>query len=220
MAAVDAIEEVIDLTMVLDPADIWPDPAACPDWPLLPRNHPDSVITGRAPAEQRLANLSRSINGTSGRLRPPSAKERAALRAEHFREGSDPAVLRYGIPDLAPIHPYQPGKAPVIAEATLIRGYLRKLDAAAATEREAAEEKRLAGLRRRVERYGPALSSIKEKLVEGADGAARYRQHLVDEKAYHDEIVLKRQLADMHRDAASAANELGIDPPSRPEAAS
>lgn len=218
MAAVDAIAETVDLTLVLDPAELWPDPADCPDWPILPANFPDAVIRSRGAAEQRLAAVSRALNQARGRLRHVTAKERQDLQAEHFATGSHPALQRFGVEGLRPIHPYQDGKAPLIAEAALIRGYLRKLDARAVKEAEAAEKRRVDTLRDRLDRYLAGHASVEAKLAEASEGAARHRQRIADEQAFRDENDLRRQLAEMHREAVSAANDLGIDPPSRPEA--
>jgi hypothetical protein len=211
----------IDLSLTLDPADVWPIASDCPDWPMLLTA--SSVYVGRrgrAGAEEQLRSISSTLN-RGRRVRQPSPEEQAEAASKYFIRGegndNDERLRRLGIDDLRPRSRGRDGDdARLMLEAMHIRGYLRKLDDLAAKEvqdkaRRAREqdEQTVEKFRSQVERATAECSAL-------AEAAARHRQRIDDEKAFHRYHELRKNLRAAHYPAEAAARRLGVDEPDLP----
>lgn len=214
--------DVIDRTMTLDPAKLWPDALACPDWPVLNavQVQHGQLITGRASAEQRLNTLAVKLNGGNYRnLRAPTPDEREAMQAETFKAGTpdNPRWDALGLGDLKPSQPTYRNLAELMVEAAHIRGYLRKLDA---QEMKAAADRDRRGREQdqaRVDSYAKQVERDTTELAELAEAVKRHEQRLADERAFRRASDLKNALIVGHSNAAQAAVRLGIEAPARPD---
>lgn len=213
-----------DLTLLRDPAAIWPDPMDCPDWPLLAGGERKSLRPTREEAEGALANHIEALHGAGATLRPPTKGETEAAIARYFqvREpgtggGSSGRFDALGYQGLRKALSDTWGHSSRIIESTHIRGYLRKLDA----EEEQANSIRVrrdeGQLKARVSRYtsirGERLAEL-DKLKEAEE---RHLQMLADQRAHARCVEVRRQLRIGYADAKAAANDLGIDVPDLPE---
>lgn len=205
-----------DLTMTRDPAAIWPDATACPDFPLGGR---DGALT-RAEAEDRLRQLSARLNG-DGPLRAPSEIERAEAVELHFTPA--PSGVRFpvqamfdalGFEGFIPTHGDK--RADLIAKATHLRGYLRKLDAMAEQTKEATQRRTESGARRRLDAWEGYIESLEADAKGLAEGAARYRQFLADRGAHYRLMTMRSEVLEVQKEAIAAAEELGETPPALP----
>lgn len=211
-------ETVPDLSQILDVEKLWPDPLSCPDWPHEVNNGYSNRryegARGKAGAEQRLYQLSYHIN-RGANVHAPSAAERETGIASVFkRDGS--AYVSIGIPSLAPLGRIVENLANQIADATHVRGYLRKLVAMEARAAEAEKERKQRDARHRLDTYNAAVLNGLAELADLADAEARHKQRIEDEKAFHRCINTRRALNMDHWDAANAAATLGVDAPERP----
>lgn len=212
-----AVPPVIDLTMVLDPAELWPDVSQCPDWPYVPPTNRDHIPRGRQAAEEALAALRRHLTHGAP-TRDPSPSEQAALRVEIFSSDrvENSWAIRHGIFGLGPRSPTD-RRPDAVVQAAHIRGYLRRLNheadraavAKAHSDRSNAERK-----------LSHAVISHAERLAEYqglAEAAARHEQRLADERAFHRRNELRRhELPGAVEQARQAANTLGQEAPSFP----
>ncbi|AKM09313.1 hypothetical protein [Croceicoccus naphthovorans] len=222
MLATKEKPDVIDRTMTLDPAKLWPEPADCPDWPVLnaAQIQHGQFITGRTSAEQRLNALGVKLNGGNFRnLRAPTPDEREVMQAETFKDGTpdNPRWHALGLGDLKPAHPSHRNLAELMVEAAHIRGYLRKLDvqetkAVADRARREREQDQA-----RVDSYAKQVERDTAELAELAEAVKRHEQRLADERAFRRASDLKHALIAGHSNAVQAANRLGIEAPARPE---
>ena len=200
-----------DLTLVLDPSELWPDPAACPDWPLsldmTGRNV--SVGASRDEAAARLRQIHRFLHDGAS-TRAPTPAERADLRQRYFRTGTR-VNWRWdalNLADTVPASPDVSDRAELLVQAAHVRGYLRKLDTAAETERERAEAARLETLRRRVDGAPGVLAGLEAQLAELAEAEARHLQRIEDERAAARARELRHQIDGVKAEAAQAARVL------------
>ena len=125
--------ERIDLTMVFDPAAIWPDPEACPDWPLTTdgynrmHNPPRSLVE----AQGSLSRLSRAMNDGKPATAPTEAQQ-AELQGRYFKARPSPTAAHrvfdaLGLTDIRAASPGVNSTAEQLVLACHLRGYIRKL---------------------------------------------------------------------------------------------
>ncbi|MCC5992489.1 MAG: hypothetical protein JJT99_08185 [Rhodobacteraceae bacterium] len=220
-AAQKQIDPKPDLTLTKDPAAIWPDALDCPDFPLQSRGAEFKPAWARADAEKRLRALSGILNG-NGPLRAPTDAERAEALERHFKPRM--AAIRglrevtfetRGFPGL--VGAIGTNHGDLIAEATHLRGYLRKL--AVQAEQAAADAQARAERRARatLDDYRATIEAKKAEAEALADGAARYRQWLDDQRAYERLQAMPRDLEGLHQGAVAAAQELGEAAPKAPD---
>lgn len=200
-----------DLTMTLDPSELWPDPAACPDWPLVPNtfNRAMTAPGSREQAAQRLRDLGRMLDNTD-MVRAPTPAERASLRQRYFRAGS---VVNWkwdqlGRTGTAPASPAVEREAQLIADACHLRGYIRRLDEAAQAEPERAEAARLESLHRRADDAPETLRRLEDQLAALADAEARFLQSQADQRAAALAHDLRHQIDGVRAEAAQARRAL------------
>lgn len=177
-----------DLTLLRDPAALWPDPEDCPD--------PGENYT-REWTEVQLQRASAILNGP-GPLRAPTDDERGG--AEEWLERRDPGGR----------------KRFMVERARHLRGHLRKLDAQAEAREKHAEqrkEQRAAKVGAQFEEHLERLYVEKDDLIAGAE---RYRQHLADKEAYGRVRFMRDEISQAHSAAVSAAREAGVEAPALP----
>lgn len=209
-----------DLTLTLSADELWPEPTDCPDWPMyLDANQ--ARANGprtRQDAEQRLATLAQVLNGES-LVHPPSQKERKQLTERYFTaeplapgyRGANWSYERLGLPF---IRNRAPGGTPdQIVECAHLRGWLRKLDAAAKQQDKAGKDSKKAALKRRLDRFVETAPDRQAELEQLAEAENRHRQRIEDEKAHIRAHELRQALRNGHAEAVAAANELGVEPP-------
>ena len=206
---------VVDRTMTFDPAEVWPDALACPDWPFLVGTMRYEGPRGRYGAEARLEAVAAFLNRGEGRLTAPTGTEREAVIAGTFkRSGGHWAAI--GLHNLSPLGRMVEGEAELIVEACHLRGYLRKLDALEAQAAEVKERRELAQARHTLESYDPEVAGELAEFKELANAAARHEQRVTDEIAYRRRHALREHVTVIHSAAASAASRLGVEPPPAP----
>lgn len=210
----------IDMTHVLDPAEFWPDPMNCPDWPL---EYSDGVSTrryegprGKAGAEMRMQMLGSTLNRGATSLRKPTQEERAAEFARVFKRSGSP-FYRYGINDLSARDRLTEDRASLMVDALHVRGYLRKLEATVAREAEAKEQRRLADARRALDEYRKMVPVEIEEINSLAEAVARHQQRLDDERAFGRSRMLREHVGALHSQAVTAAHALGLSVPDAPK---
>jgi hypothetical protein len=200
-----------DLTLVLDPAELWPAPEGCPDWPLAfdDINRAMNGVGGRDEAAARLHDLARLLNDDKP-TRAPTDTERARLRGEYFAPGNviDWRWSQLGLDHMRPASSAVTSRARLIVEAAHLRGHLRKLDARAAAAAERKEAARLASLRAAVDRAPETLADLERQLAEAEMGEARHLQRLADEQAAHRAHELRAQIVGVKAEAEQAARLL------------
>ncbi|KQM13835.1 hypothetical protein [Novosphingobium sp. Leaf2] len=207
-----------DRTRILDEKRYWPDERACPNWPHLPGNMRYDGMTGKAGAEQRLSVIGQILNQAATSLHIPSSDEVIAEFSRVFRRSGTfynwPAI---GILDLSPLGMMAEKDAMLMVEACHIRGYLRKLEAAAKRDEESAKERKQSEARRALEEYRSTVPSYVEELSGLADAVARHQQRLDDEKAVQRTQMLRQHAETLHSSAVQAAHTLGLSVPEAPE---
>lgn len=204
-------DTAVDLTMTLDCTELWPDPAACPDWPLQLDMHGRDVSTGasRDEAAARLRQIHRFLHDGAA-TRAPTPAERASLRQRFFRTGTR-VNWRWdalNLADLAPASPDVADRAELLVQAAHVRGYLRKLDAHSDAARQRAEADRLESLRRRVDDAPETLRRLEDQLAAAEAGEARYLQWQADQRAAARAAELRAQLDMVRSEAAQARRAL------------
>ena len=209
----------IDMTHVLDPAEFWPDPMSCPDWPM---EYDDGYSKrryegprGKAGAEMRMQMLGSALNRGITNLRKPTQEERAAEFARTFKRAGSP-FYRYGINDLAARDRLTEDQARMMVDALHVRGYLRKLEAIEARQEEARKERPRAEARQTLARYRNTVDGSTEEIAALAEAAARHQQRIDDEKAFNRSRMLRQNLETLHANAVTAAHVLGEEAPARP----
>ncbi|WP_333830597.1 hypothetical protein [Pararhodobacter sp.] len=210
-----------DLTLTRDPATIWPDAMACPDFPLQSRGAAHKDAWSRKDAEARLRTVSGVLNG-GGPLRAPTEEERADAMERYFQP-RNPAVRSIrdekfdarGFTGLMPAT--GSGNGDLIAEAVHLRGYLRKL--AAQEERAATDQQDRAesNARSTLDNYRDSIAAKKAEAEALAEGAARYRQWLDDRAAFERLRLMPHDLERLRSGVVSAALELGEAAPPAPD---
>lgn len=210
-------EATIDRTRIFDAADIWPDPLACPDWPYLPAGRRYDGAIGRRGAENRLETLGHLLNRGERRLRVPTADDCEAEIARIYRRDRPGAWLSIGFGNLSPRGLAVEGQAELLIEACLVRGYLRKLDAAEAKAAEDAKRRKEAEARRTLDKYRESLPGRLEEIASLEEAAERHRQRIADEKAASQQQALRQSLRGSYDAAVTAAHALGLSVPDAPD---
>ena len=200
----------IDLTRILDPAELWPDPEACPDWPL----DASHVNLDGGSAQRRLESLYQALNRTSGPVPVPTPEQAAASRAEHFRPGPTniPRWTALGITDLQPASRTS-DYTNLMVEAAHIRGHRRKLEARESRRQAHAADLARSAHQNRLDGFPAAQEAVLADLGRVGPGAARHARLEQDEKDYWAWIEAKRILQGIQDDATRAAKAVGVEPP-------
>jgi hypothetical protein len=212
-------ETAIDRTQILDCKELWPDPLACPDWPME-YDAPGSSRRyegerGRRGAESRLEQLGQFLNRGGGKLRVPGEDDRAVEFARIFKREGD-IYHRYGVANLSPLGRNMEAQAGLIVEAAHVRGYLRKLDAQEQAQAIADEKRKVADAQARVDGFARMSVEAAAELATLAEAAARHQQRLDDEKAFDRCKAIRQNVRHAHSDAIMAAHRLGLTPPQMP----
>lgn len=215
-------ERVIDLTLVLEPAELWADPSAVPPWPYVPPGYPLHVPNTRQAAEAALQALREALNPAGAPLRDPSEAERASLKERLFApvvpqpfDDPDEAAwkLRHGISGLRPRAPHDKRPEQVI-EAAHIRAYLRNLDEAERTAKERAENSKTTRARHTLDQSVAVHAERVAELAGLREAADRHRQRVEDERAFYRVNEIRRnELPGLESQARQAANTLGEPTP-------
>ncbi len=207
-----------DLTMIRDPAQVWPDAQDCPDFPVNGRGAEPQPAWSREEAEARLRSLSRKLN-PDGELREPTDEERADLMERYFKKptpgiAANERMAKQGFPGLVS---NRTGEGFQIAEAFHLRGYLRKLADHAASQQKATEQRDQDRLKSTVDTFQQRAKAAQDEAEALAESARRYRQWEADRLAQRRLEAIPDDLARMHRAAVEAASELGIEAPELPD---
>ncbi len=206
-----------DRTQTLDPKEFWPNVRECPDWPYISTNGGFDGQRGKVGAEARLDNIGRHLNRAATALHVPSADDRTDEFARVFRRSGAfhnwPAL---GIYNLSPLGRMAEDEAMLMVEACHIRGYLRKLEAAAVRDAEAAEQRKQAQARRTLEDYRTKAPEHIAGINSLAEAVARHRQREEDERAVSLDRMHRDQLDTLHSAAVQAAHSLGLGVPDAP----
>ena len=213
MAASPKAEPAVpDLSLVLDPASLWPNPEDCPDWPLQDRQSSlYNAVLGKADAVARLERIGRSLH-RFGNTRPPTEAESKAAIEENFRSGAGSLNWRWDALGFTDMKPRVSSDTPLLmVEAAHIRGFLRKMEAreaeAAKAQADREERRQRDGLARSVQ----AAKDLEDELKSLAPAIERHQQRLDDEKAAHRAAEIRYWLPIVRSEAASASRELGIE---------
>lgn len=215
-----------DLTLLRDPAQVWPDPMTCPDWPLASGG---DMLMGAArktsaEASERLALLAQEIN-RPGDHHAPKPAEIARIEAEYFRtvasgEGGG-VVERFARLGFAGLRPKTGGTVGAVArqmaEAVHIRGYLRKLSHEVETAQETEAETFHRQHQRQIDGFKAALAEAGPELDRLAEAEERHLQRVADERAYRRGVELRRMVRIRHGQAVDAARALGVAAPDLPD---
>ena len=207
-----------DRTCILDPKEFWPNERACPDWPALTANGCYDGQRGKAGAEARLAAIGQHLNRAAKSVHAPTSDERTAEFARTFRRSGTfynwPSI---GIFNLSPLGMLAENEAMLMVEACHIRGYLRKLEAAAKRDEDAAEQRKQAEARRTLEDYRATVPGLVDEIGSLAEAVARHRQREADEIAVSRDRMLRDQVDTLHSQAIRAAHTLGLGVPDAPQ---
>lgn len=206
----------IDKTLIINPAEVWPEPSDCPTWPLN-RDAKSAAMNGpgnRQDAEQRLAKLHNALHGDKP-TRAPSDAERQKLIERHFTgeplsAGYSGAKWQYealGMPFIRDCS-NSDNAAGMVVEAAHIRGYLRKLDAKAEADAKARAAAEDARLRDKAEGWPAREKALQKELDSLAEAEARHKQALEDEQAARRCVEIRQQLRNGQQQAQKAAAEL------------
>lgn len=209
-----------DLTRIKDPAEIWPDPLDCPDWPLSSGSAIRDGAMTREHAAARLAAVETQLNPDGAELRKPNEADVEHVMTAHFRAlnpgeggGSSQRAAALGFEGWRPIT--VAGNR--ILEAIHLRGFLRKMDAAAEAEVADAAATEAEAHRRKLARYETERQSGLAELEALAEAEARHLQHLADKAAWARSEDIRRALRIKHSTARKAAWALGEPEPSLPD---
>lgn len=219
MSDTESIERVADLSRIIDPATVWPNPMDCPDYPL--NGQVSFGISGmdRADVEFRLSKRLEELHGEGAALRDPSPEEKAAAAAEHLTnpQGEGPPFYMM-VRGSGPYSSYSNTKAgTAIVECIHLRGYLRKLDAqAAAKENRAADQKREEH-QRTLDGYVDAAKQAEPDLTALSEGFSRYEAWLADKRAWERAVDIRTNLEYRHNSACIAASALDLPAPPFPD---
>lgn len=216
MAFGDVQEAVVDLTMVFDPAAVWPDPQACPDWSM--RGAGERVLCSQADAEDRLLVLHQSL-GRGMPTRLPSPEDLTSVRETYFKEctGVGPWSLTLGFPGYTWRDHVRESEARLIVEALHLRGYLRKVEVREARQAESREAAERRHLEEAVAGYAQRAEGLQARLNGAKAGEARHLQRVADEADAAEAADVRRSLQALHTGAVTGATALGVDPPPTPD---
>lgn len=215
MAFGDVQEAVVDQTLVFDPAAVWPDPQACPDW-SAPMG--DRALASRGDAEDRLLMLHRTL-GRGRPTRPPSPEEAEQLRSEHFREitpDTGPWSLSLGLRGITWRDHVKESAARQMVEALHLRGYLRKLEDAETRRVETRVAEQVLRHQDTVDGYADACRALAAQADPLRDAAARHEQREADERAYFQLRELRQQRLALAGEAGRSAAILQVALPDVP----
>lgn len=178
-----------DLTLLRDPAELWPNPEDCPD--------PGENYT-REWTEAQLRRAAQALNGP-GLLRAPTDKER--IEAEEWLKRRDP----FG------------RKRSMVERARHLRGHLRKLDARADAQEKREAQHQQDRAARRIEQFDAHMQRLTAEKDDLIAGAERYRRHLADKEAHGRMRFMPDEIHASHGAAVDAAREAGVDEPVLPD---
>lgn len=202
-----------DLSVVFDPADIWPDPEACPDWPLMSdeqrrMNQPFTV----ADAESKLTRFAFILNGSFKTYEPDKAECASIIKSLFVTGHSGWPGLGLNVISRSPGSNIQEA----MVQSAHIRGWLRKLRAR--KDRQAEDAAKFADSKKRAayESFLASVRSMSERLPELEEAEARHNQRIEDERAAVEASNVRSGLRHSKFELARAARELGIPVP--PEA--
>ncbi|WP_374470308.1 hypothetical protein [Phenylobacterium sp.] len=228
MAFGETRETSLDLTLVLDPAEAWPDAEACPDWPLRPMQTASGHgVVGEAAAKEQLELLQQHL-GRNAELRPPTESERATLRSRYFRDydpeeaggqgrNIGPWSTSLGLRGFTWRDRSTEAPAQQMVEALHIRGYLRKLEERRARQAAGAQQQARDVAQAKLDRYERTVVGLGEELSGLLEAEARHKQQLEDEKAARRCFEIRQVIDGAYREAVRAAADLGVDPPDPPK---
>jgi len=213
-----------DLTLLRDPADIWPEPTDCPNWPYSSGGSRQGSPPTREDAEATLANHVDALHGKDATLRKPTKAEIEAAMSRYFsvidpgvNSGKIARFAALGFPGLNRSLSDSGGFASRIVESTHIRGWLRKLDAAEEQNKTLQADRGERQLKGRLNRFKTICDSHVAELSELSEAEERHLQAKADLLAHARCVELRRTLRARHADAAAAAREMGVDVPDMPE---
>lgn len=211
--------DVIDQTMTLDPAALWPNPLDCPDWPMEYGTRRYEGPRGRQGAEMRLEQLKQHLNRGSGKLRAPTEDERKALFAKYFGVSGNPPPEWHslGLAKLKPRDRTVERDARVIVDVAHVRGYLRKLDAMEARAAEGEEARKTEDARAKLDSFNRMVEKGRAELTELAEAEARHKQRIEDERAFRRCNDIRQNVRFAHHGACMAAGTLGVEGPPMPQ---
>lgn len=213
-----------DLTLLRDPADIWPEPADCPDWPYSTGGSRQGLPPTREDAEATLANHVDALHGKDAMLRKPTKAETEEAISRYFSavepgvsSGKIQRFAALGYPGLNRALSDSGGLSSRIVESTHIRGWLRKLDAAEEQNKTLQADRKERQLKGRIIGYKKICDSHLPELSELSEAEERHLQAKADALSHARCVELRRTLRARHADAEAAAREMGIDGPELPE---
>ncbi|MEL7719022.1 hypothetical protein AAG598_03170 [Citromicrobium bathyomarinum] len=210
----------IDRTMVLDPADLWPDIEHCPDWPIVSAQNLQhmQLVTGKVSAEARLDTIGRLLNRNARQLRAPTQTEREAEFDRVFDRGKAPLPRWRGLGLwFGPRKLLTEEDASLIVEAAHLRAYLRKLSTQQVKRAEEAERLEAERAQRTLDGYADHQRRDLAELSNLSEAAARHEQRIADERAFRRVAEIRQSLSRGHDEAAQAARKLGVEPPEAPQ---
>jgi hypothetical protein len=164
-----------DLTRLFAPEDLWPDPSDCPEWPVYPDAFNASMNGPRTrqDAESRLYSLSRQLHGNET-PRDPTPAEKQTAHERFFAEPTPGNWKNWQFQALGltfrPANHSVEAQARAAVEAAHVRGWLRKLDAAAELESKRKRDAEQARLQSKVKSWPEreaATAAELERLQEG-----------------------------------------------------
>jgi hypothetical protein len=207
-----------DLTRLFAPEDLWPDPSDCPEWPVYPDAFNASMNGPRTrqDAESRLYSLSRQLHGNET-PRDPTPAEKQTAHERFFAEPTPGNWKNWQFQALGltfrPANHSVEAQARAAVEAAHVRGWLRKLDAAAELESKRKRDAEQARLQSKVKSWPEREAATAAELERLQEGEKRHLQRIADEKAYYRARDLRAYLEGGRREAVQAAQSLGIDLP-------
>ena len=213
-----------DLTQLRDPVALWPDPNDCPDWPYVSMGERRGDLPTREMAEAKLATHIAVMHGEDATLRTPTKAEVDEAVRRYFtvlepgsRSGKTDLFEALGYAGLNTSSSDNGGFAVRIVESTHIRGWLRKLDASEALNKEMTAGRDQRQVRSRVTAYTGIRDEYLAELERLAEAENRHLQAKADALAHARSVELRRSLRVRFDDAQRAARELGESVPDLPE---
>lgn len=216
-----------DYTLARNPAELWPDPMACPDFPFS-TGLPGATRTGGRysldDARNRLAIIGAQVNAPDTELRVPTPAEIADFERRCFAQigagdtsQKNARFAALGFPGLRPANG-EPGEvARRVMEAIHLRGYIRKLEIEAERAAQEADDAKERALRRDLQGFDAMVSAKLPELERLREAEERHLQRIADERAHQRCVELRRSLRLGHQRAIEAAAELSVDAPDLPE---
>lgn len=209
--------QAIDLTLTFDPAEVWPDPLSCPDWPLRPmETRTGQTVIGERMAREQLELVQYKLARTTNH-RPPTAAERKRARAHFFRDTDQPQAGDWshslGLRGVTIRDRTTEDGARAIVEGLHIRGYIRKLERQAERDAQQKEADARRRAQHRVDTFSEAHRAMAEEFAALEEAEKRHLQRLADEQAVGRRRDLKSAASQLKFEARRAASELGVELP-------